>query len=218
MCFNCFVTTMTTTRIITSNAQSTADHAPTTQREKAVLHSMPTKTRAQLGPPRTLRTTPRTRDAQHPGPAPFPREGCRVRREGRPLSCACLGHLPHEVSCFIAPPASSFSGHHSQPTAPDATTSGYFASLSLFAWSSAIPSTSAVCGCGCLFRIPSKHGTSWANTSMRRSSAARTLTFLSRRYAWNWTRAPASRHILASIFSVGVGRLRVLPVRVHAAR
>ena len=30
----------------------------------------------------------------------------------------CLGQLPHEVSCFIAQPASCFDGHHNQPTAP----------------------------------------------------------------------------------------------------
>ena len=36
---------------------------------------------------------------------------------------------------------------------------------------------------------------------MRRSSAALTFTFISRRYALNLTRAPASLHVLASIFS-----------------
>ena len=43
-----------------------------------------------------------------------------------------------------------------------------------------------------------KQGKSWANTSMRRSSSARTWTFMSLRNALNLTGALASRQILAS--------------------
>ena len=77
--------------------------------------------------------------SQHPGPAPFPREGCKIRHGGR-HSCACLSHLPHEVSCFIAPPAFSF-GHHNQRTAPRRR--------ELWVVQHDSVPTSAVCGCGC---------------------------------------------------------------------
>ena len=146
------------------------------------------------------------RDAQHPGPAPFPREGYRMRHEGKHFSCACLGHLPHEVSCFIAQPASSFDGHHHQPRAPrrhelwvlrflvsscvvqrdSVHIDGLWVRLSVFAHDTT--------------EVMSKHGKSWANTTMRRLSAARTLTFISRRYALNLARAPASvRPALSSL-------------------
>ena len=126
-----FLTTTTMTRIITSHAQTTADHAQATQQGKAVPHHMPTKTRAQQGPPET-----HTRDAQHPGPPPFPsKEGTSRARAW--ASC----HTKSAASSLHLPPVSMASTTNRQR--PDATSSGYFASLSRLACSSTIPSTSA---------------------------------------------------------------------------
>ena len=112
----------------------------------------------------------------------------------------------------------------------EATSSGYLASLSLLAFNSTAPSTSAALRCGSPARVktqrsvmstascaPPKHGRSCAKTSMRLPSLAATPTFMSRRYASKRTRAPASRHTGANTLSVGVARFFTRPLSVHAA-
>ena len=66
--------------------------------------------------------------------------------------------------------------------------------------------------------VPPKHGRSWAKTSMRRSSLARTHTFMSLRNALYLTRAPTSLQIRANMRSVGVARFLSRPVLGQAAR
>ena len=65
---------------------------------------------------------------------------------------------------------------------------------------------------------PTKHGRSWAKTSMRRSSLAGTHTFMSLRNALHLTRAPASLQIRANMRSVGVARFLSRPILGQAAR
>ena len=57
-----------------------------------------------------------------------------------------------------------------------------------------------------------------ANTSIACSSSARTSTFMSLNLEFKRTNAPASRHTLARVLSVGTALVRNLPDRGHGAR
>ena len=169
-----FLTTTTMTRIIRSHAQTTADHAQTTQREKAVPHHMPTKMNATAQ--ETLNIL--VHRLSHARAAELELEEGTSRARAW-ASC----HTKSAASSLHLPPVSMASTTSRQR--PDATSSGYFASLSRLAWSSTIPFTSG----GLWVRLsvfahdtaqvmsiaswtPLKHCKSWANTSMPRSSAA----------------------------------------------
>ena len=87
----------------------------------------------------------------------------------------------------------------------------YFASLSARALTSTATSVVAAPGRARPVEVRGERTVMSANTSIARSSSARTSTFMSLNLAFTWTNAPASRHTLAKVLSVGTALVCNLP-------